>query len=72
MNNARADALANFGAKSSADVFQNLGSFWGIVVAMYRFAGARRRGRGEEAPSNSTPSERRGRYEDDEEDEEEK
>ena len=72
MNNARADALANFGAKSSADVFQNLGSFWGIVVAMYRFAGARRRGRGEEAPSNSTPSERRGRCEDDEEDEEEK
>ena len=72
MNNARADALANFGAKSSADVFQNLGSFWGIVVAMYRFAGARSRGRGEEAPPNSTPSERRGRCEDDEEDEEEK
>ena len=44
---ARADALADFGAKRRADVFQDLGSFWGIVVAKYRFAGARRRGRGE-------------------------
>ena len=38
MNNARADALARYGAKSDVDAFQNLGSFWGIVVAMYRFA----------------------------------
>jgi RNA exonuclease 4 len=68
MNNARADALANYGAKSNVDVFQNLGSFWGMVVAMYRFASARgRRGEGEEAPANSSSAD-----DDEDEDEEEK
>ena len=68
MNNARADALANYGAKSKVDVFQNLGSFWGMVVAMYRFASARgRRGEGEEAPANSSSAD-----DDEDEDEEEK
>ena len=69
MNNARADALARYGAKSDVDVFQNLGSFWGIVVAMYRFAARRV----EEAPPNTSigANGRRGRYEDEEDEEDE-
>jgi RNA exonuclease 4 len=70
LNNSRADALAKFGAESDCEVFENRGIFWGLLIALFRFASSNNGNEEEEEENNTMLGLMRENYDDDGEDDE--